>query len=272
MTTEGMTMEERIAENTALLGDVDPQELMLEAKDAAEPGDTIGEVVHQPDSNSPFGIKLADVQSAGYKTVYHTQTREPSVINSNLLGVQLTKTVEVSSADGAVRLVRAFTTRHPDIWTPPAPPPVRGTMLCMFHKDAEMYEHYKELGIFPMANRLGTCEKSNLVKITDVLSHSERRHPDSWNAAERARTQTIESEEREIRLLQVENLRAERAERVAVSATSPTPTAQTVAQPASPPPSKTLACDLCDFVSEAKKKATRTNSLFRHKQTQHPKA
>ena len=64
----------------------------------------------------------------------------------------------------------------------------------------------------------------------------------------------------------------QRAEREAVSAVAPTPTAQTVAKSAAPLNSKTLACDLCDFVSEAKKKATRTNSLYRHKQTQHPES
>ena len=275
MTTDDLTMEQRIAENTALLEDVDPAELMLEANDAVEPGDDIGEIVHRPDSESPFGIKLADVQSAGYKLVYHTQTREPSVVNGNLLAVQLSKTVEVRSEDGAVRRVRAFTTRAPDTWTPPAPPPDRGTLLCVFHKDAEMYEHYKKVGVFPMANRLGTCEKSNLVRAQDVLRHAERRHRDEWEAVEKDRTDAIAAEEREIRTLQAENLRAERAEREernAVSVAAPQTPAQTVAEPASPVSSKTLDCDLCDFVSEASKAASRRNSVYRHKQAKHPEA
>ncbi len=275
MTTEKLTQEQMIEESHALIESADPVELMMEAQDAVEPGSPVGEVIHRPDAETPFGIVLDDVESAGYKIVYHTVTREPSVVNANMLESQLSKMVDITDGEGVVRRIRAFTTRDPSTWVPPAPPPFRGTLLCVFHKDGEMYDHYNSIGIFPLPTESGTCRKHNLVRLQDVRRHAEHRHKDEWAAVEMDRTQAIETEEREIRLLQVEDLRAQRLAREG-SVAAPEPpvqVAEAVTAPSEPPADWKASSGTCwqcsDFVNKAPKAASRRNAYYRHKSAKH---
>ena len=274
MTTEKTIQEQLVDESHALIEGADPAELMLEAMDAVEPGDAPGTVVHRPTQDTPFGIVLEDVDSAGYKVVYHTVTREASVVNGNMLESQLSKMTTLTDPDGTVRNIRAFTTRAPETWNPPAPPPDRGTLLCIFHKDAEMYDHYKTIGIFPMPTTTGYCPKSNMVTLMDVRTHAQHRHKNEWESVEADRTATIEAEEREIRRMTVENLRAERLERESTAAPVAVAPEQPVVEPETgeivPVRSEgRLDCSAGDWYSTAPKSSSRSNAFYRHKSEKH---
>ena len=181
-----MVTQEMIHETEAALSDMDAAELLLLAEDAIEPGGKVGEIVHHPDMENPFGIKLAEVASAGWKVVYHTVTREPSLINGNLLGAQLNKLVPVPQADGTIRMQRAFTTQRPKEG------PVRGTLKCILHEEHPQREYHKSLG-------LPTCGKSNMMSPLDVRSHAQHRHSREWATIEDDRQHGIAEEERLVR-------------------------------------------------------------------------
>ncbi len=272
-------MAERLAAAANAVADgTDPVELMRDAIDAVEPGTGeglgVGEVVSMPSADSPAGVFVDSVDSAGYKIVYHTISREPSVVSNNMLEVQLNKKINV---DG--REIYAFTTKHPSTWSPPAPPPIRGTLLCVFHKDHELHDHYQEVGVFPLPTNTGYCRKSNLMTVRDVQLHAEHRHKNEWGQIEQARLRSIEEEERAIRRLTLENAQRERDRLNATVAPAPVieqkvePVAPTVETSVSKPDDWTASageCYVCDWTSKAVKSQARRTAWYKHKKNNHP--
>lgn len=153
------------------------EELLAKGGAAPEPGDFMGEgrIIHGGDEDAPVPILASSVTSAGYVTVYDTQTREPSVVNQDLLGFQLRKL----RADGT----RAFTRIKPKS------APVRGTLKCMLHPDNPQRREYDGIGF-------KTCPKANLMTPFDVENHMKARHKKEWATLEAERMRTEKAEER----------------------------------------------------------------------------
>ena len=157
------------------------EELMQIAEEAPEPGGSMpGDVVHEPAVDSPFGMTLQEVQSAGYVLVWDKRDGEVSMVNRNMLRPQLEKR-DSETGD------RVFTTDRRL-----APVPKRGSLLCMLHADHPEREYHKRLGFV-------TCRKSNLVSTLDVRTHMQHRHQREWEALEEDRIGAIQEEERQVR-------------------------------------------------------------------------
>ena len=159
MTTEKMTVE-----------------LIEEAEAAPEPGSfNRRQVIHSPSDTFPIDVQVASLESAGYVYVYDTETAERSVINRNMLEMQLSKL----RPDGT----RFFTT------VKPAFEPVKGTLKCLLHKDDPDRGQYDIWG-FP------TCNKSNLVSEFQVNRHVQIRHRMEWQTIYDERERKEKEEER----------------------------------------------------------------------------
>ena len=79
------------------------EELLIDAEEVNEPGSLReGRLLHSGNDEVPMPMGVASLEFGGHVYVYHTQTGGRSRINSNMLAMQLTKTLE----DGS----RAFTT------------------------------------------------------------------------------------------------------------------------------------------------------------------
>lgn len=180
MTTENLAHEEMAAEANALVGGQSAaiEELMLEAEEAPEPGLAVGDVVHRPSVETPFGMTIDEIEGAGWRIVYDRLTGDQSVVLSYMLRAQLEKT----DKDGQ----RMFTTRDPGIR------PKKGTLPCILHEDHPDREHHASLGFLP-------CRAGSLMTPLDVITHAQHRHQREWQVLERERTNVIEEEERQVR-------------------------------------------------------------------------
>ena len=145
MTTDS-TIQRLMTASEALLDNQDApdgsgmstEELMQIAEEAPEPGGSVlGDVVHEPAVDSPFGMTLQEVQSAGYVLVWDKRDGEVSMVNRNMLRPQLEKR-DPETGD------RVFTTDRRL-----APVPKRGSLLCMLHADHPERNITKGWGLLP---------------------------------------------------------------------------------------------------------------------------
>jgi hypothetical protein len=134
--------------------------------------------VHRPSQDTPFGVSIADVESAGYVRVWDVRTREMSLVNRNLLRSQLGK------KDDRGRTV--FTTVDPKIL------PARGALKCPLHPQSPERKDMDRFGFV-------ACTKANLKTRIDVRTHMQHRHHREYEALEEDRRNQIESEERQVR-------------------------------------------------------------------------
>lgn len=149
-------------------------EASLEAERAPEPGSfSPASIIHSADSDIPTALVATALDSAGWIYVYDTANGDRSVINRNMLPVQLRK----RHTDGS----RAFTTRKP------AFEPKRGTIKCLLHTDNPRRSGFDDLG-FPV------CPKSNLMSPFQLQRHMKARHPTEW-ATLQEETQRLQVEE-----------------------------------------------------------------------------
>jgi len=167
VTTKTIT-DQLIAESEAVMNaaaKMDVEEMMRNATDQAEPGDATGSVVHRPDSDTPFGMTLAAIASAGWVRVWDLRTREVSLVNRNLLRSQLGK------RDDRGRPI--FTTVEPKTL------PARGVLKCPLHASSPERSKMDRFGFV-------TCPKANLRTPLDVRPHMQLRHHREYEALEAA--------------------------------------------------------------------------------------
>ena len=132
------------------------EELLIEAEEVNEPGGlTEGRVLHSGNDDVPMPMGVSSLEFGGHVYVYNTQTGDRSRINSNMLAMQLTKTLE----DGR----RAFTTEKPPF------EPEKGTIKCMLHADDPNRAHYDALGF-------ATCPKQYIPSQYQLQRHMASRH------------------------------------------------------------------------------------------------
>ena len=132
------------------------EELLVEAEEINDPGGlSAGRMLHSGNDEVPMPMGVSSLESGGYVYVYHTETGDRSRINSNMLAMQLTKTLE----NGA----RAFTTEKPSF------EPDQGTIKCLLHPDDPNREHYDALGF-------ATCSKQNIPSPYQLQLHMAGRH------------------------------------------------------------------------------------------------
>ena len=132
------------------------EELLIEAEEVNEPGGlTEGRVLHSGNDDVPMPMGVSSLEFGGHVYVYNTQTGDRSRINSNMLAMQLTKTLE----DGR----RAFTTEKPPF------EPEKGTIKCMLHADDPNRAHYDALGF-------ATCPKQYIPSQYQLQRHMAGRH------------------------------------------------------------------------------------------------
>ena len=154
-----------------------PEELALLAQDAISPGMGDG-LVQMPSKETPWGITIEEMESAGWVTVWDKFTGEPSKVNRNMLAAQLLKVND----DG----VRCFTTVKPAI------EPWRGSTLCMLHPDSEDRSSYDRMG-------LPVCKSGNLASDFQMRLHMQHRHKNEWAQIQDIEQQKVDEEERLVR-------------------------------------------------------------------------
>ena len=154
-----------------------PEELALLAQDAISPGMGDG-LVQMPSKETPWGITIEEMESAGWVTVWDKFTGEPSKVNRNMLAAQLLKVND----DG----VRCFTTVKPAI------EPWRGSTLCMLHPDSEDRSAYDRMG-------LPVCKSGNLASDFQMRLHMQHRHKNEWAQLQDIEQQKVDEEERLVR-------------------------------------------------------------------------
>jgi|TARA_R110002126_G_scaffold21398_13_gene77374 hypothetical protein len=154
-----------------------PEELALLAQDAISPGMGDG-LVQMPSKETPWGITIEEMESAGWVTVWDKFTGEPSKVNRNMLAAQLLKVND----DG----VRCFTTVKPAI------EPWRGSTLCMLHPDSEDRSAYDRMG-------LPVCKSGNLASEFQMRLHMQHRHKNEWAQLQDIEQQKVDEEERLVR-------------------------------------------------------------------------
>ena len=154
-----------------------PEELALLAQDAISPGMGDG-LVQMPSKETPWGITIEEMESAGWVTVWDKFTGEPSKVNRNMLAAQLLKVND----DG----VRCFTTVKPAI------EPWRGSTLCMLHPDSEDRSSYDRMG-------LPVCKSGNLASDFQMRLHMQHRHKNEWAQLQDIEQQKVDEEERLVR-------------------------------------------------------------------------
>ena len=180
MTTKTIT-DQLIAESEAVMNaaaKMDVEEMMRNATDQAEPGDATGSVVHRPDSDTPFGMTLSDIASAGWVRVWDVRTREVSLVTRNLLRSQLGKRDD--------RGKPIFTTVEPELG------PARGHLKCPLHASSSDRKNMDRFGFV-------ACPKANLRTPLDVRTHMQHRHKREYEAIEEDKRNAIEAEERQVR-------------------------------------------------------------------------
>ena len=144
------------------------EEMLRDAEEAAEPGDTkAGTVISNSDNMT---MTTSELQSAGYVYVYNTKNGGRSVVNRNMLPEILQKTHQ----DGSY----IFSTRKPDIEIHV------GEIKCILHEDSVDRKKYDSYGFI-------VCNKSNFFTNLDRDKHMKSRHPRAF-----ATLQQQEEEER----------------------------------------------------------------------------
>jgi len=166
------------------------EELMRLAEKAPEPGTLTLKQIITSGIDDTLPAVIARIQSAGYVIVYNTQTKEPSLVNRNMLPTQLNKKHE----DGSF----AFTTMKQEGG------PFRGTNKCLLHEDSPMREHYDALGF----NR---CKKSNLTSQFQVERHMAHRHPQEWATIQKEKTDSEKADDRKFQRNLMESIKLKSA-------------------------------------------------------------
>jgi len=153
------------------------EELLIDAEEANDPGSlTEGRMLHSGNDAMPMPMGVSSLESGGYVYVYRVLTGDRCRINSNMLPMQLTKTLP----DGR----RAFTTEKPSY------EPDKGTIKCILHADGPDREHYDALGF-------ATCKKEFIPSEYQLGRHMTSRHRVEYETMNEEIARAEREEERE---------------------------------------------------------------------------
>ncbi|MEE8466713.1 MAG: hypothetical protein V3S68_09565 [Dehalococcoidia bacterium] len=135
---------------------VDILEQLLEADAAPEPAAlNTKDVIQRPDADGDIASAVSEMASAGHRYVYHVVTGEQSVINNNMLAIQLSKKLP----DGR----RAFTTRAP------LQTPYRGTVRCRLHPSDPQRDEFARMG-------WSECPADHMPSLLQLQLHMKSKH------------------------------------------------------------------------------------------------
>lgn len=177
---------------------VTPLDKLVDATEALEPGLKKGEMIQSPslDSVSPDGEEISgrpgmvvsDLISAGWTTIYHTLTGEPSLCNNNALTSQLRlrrdpqgNLLSPSDLGG----VPVFTLVEPKgkAW--------RGNVKCLLHPSQPDRDKFNSMG-FPV------CRKETIPNMFQLEEHMSHKHSREWRTLERDREELERIEDRNV--------------------------------------------------------------------------
>ena len=186
MTTEDTQTKELLSDEDNAL------EAWLHAEKADEPGDSIKEKVIK-DSELPAGVgmKITFMESAGWVTVYHRETGDPSIVNRNMLRMQLRKKLDNGNL--------AFSLVPPKDKDGNIIRPQRGTFKCYLHPDRPEREYFDTIG-FPI------CRKSNITNQHNLNSHMAHRHQAEWGVMKEEKERKEKDEDRSYQRALMEKL------------------------------------------------------------------
>jgi len=174
--TEDTQVKETIPKDTEAI------EAWLRMEKAPEPGSAkFDELIK--DKSLPQGIdmKFHSLQSAGWAYVYHTKTGDKSIVNKNMLRMQLQKKLP----DGSF----AFSLLPPKDKNGNIIKPIVGTIKCMLHPDSPNRAHYDQMGF-------AVCMKDNIPNQHNLVQHMSHRHKMEYASMEKERTDAEKVEER----------------------------------------------------------------------------
>ncbi len=155
MTTERTQLASNSDDLATLIAEAEIEAETAEAM--LSPESQVGTIVQSPTPGAPLASRINTITDAGWVRVYRTSTGDMSMVNRNMLAMQLQK-LDPDTGE------RAFTTRKPDI------EPKRGTLKCWLHADGQIEDEFGEYGF-------GVCAKSNLISQYEVEEHVRRKHP-----------------------------------------------------------------------------------------------
>lgn len=213
-------LETALASGEALSDDAIIAMLAEAAGDAAPMPEDVeaSPVVHRGNLEMPSPMAALGTTGAGYVWVYHTETGEPSLVNRNMLLVQLRDKLLPNGR-------RAFSLSQ-------SRQPYRGTIKCALHTDGPEHERYAQMG-FP------ECNKSNIPTKYQLLLHMQHKHPTVFKALELERTDAEKQEERAFwRSLLAETVAARGAGQVPPLPVEPPKLPQV-------PPKASVLCGVC---------------------------
>lgn len=238
-----------------------PIDKLIEDTEALEPGDfQRGDYIRRPQAETPDapelpGMVVSDMESAGYSYLYDTVTREPSLVNNNMILSQL----KVTRTDGTL----VFTLIKP------AQGPWRGSFKCFLHAGQPDRAKYDAMG-FPV------CKKSTMPNQYQANNHARNRHRDEWRAVEADRETRERQEDRAVQQTMIKAIAAQAG---GVSAVSDAPLVSAApvvseapvvsAAPVDAPLVRSGQCGQCGWISHARKSSSRRSGLSRHKSSAH---
>ena len=121
-------------------------------------------------------VKKVTVQSAGYVTMWNTDTRESSVFNMNSIRTKLREVFPSNYETIAMRGLPAWTA------TEPKDKPWRGTATCPLHDSRPEREAYNSVG-YPR------CTRVALPNEMEAQEHLRKKHPTTWRQMNEARSE-----------------------------------------------------------------------------------
>ena len=168
-------------------------ELAQQWTEAAEPGSAkVGSVESRGNDDSPMPIVQSKLTSAGYVYVWDRYSGDSSLVNRNMLPVQLRKRYISGPHKGEV----AFQRTDPALdkgWTKPK----RNRLKCRLHQTDEERGTWDEMG-FPL------CIKDNLVSPYHQGRHMQSKHKSEWAAILDMRDNREAAEQKEFQRMLME--------------------------------------------------------------------
>jgi hypothetical protein len=168
----------RASREAALMEADDEREALAEAESRLNTEGVNLELEAAPSNDGEWSLGGA-IKGLNTVTVYHRASREPRVINENMLGVVLRK---VDPATGKL----AFQMREPE------EAPFMGQHPCMLHASNPNRAHYDEMG-------LPECKAGHLRNAYEVDRHMSVKHKSALAAIRREELAGQQEEERAFR-------------------------------------------------------------------------
>ena len=168
-------------------------ELAQQWTEASEPGSAkVGTVESRGNDDSPMPIVQSKLSSAGYVYVWDRYSGDSSLVNRNMLPVQIRKRYIDGPHKGEFAFQRTDPALEPN-WVKPK----RNRLKCKLHADDPERETWDEMG-FPV------CTKWNLVSPYHVGRHMQRAHKSEWAAIVDMRDNREAAEQKEFQRMLME--------------------------------------------------------------------